>query len=277
MITSLGYRLEDTGHTNFVSAQKLVALNDAQRQIISMCTNEALVHLQVSRTMGTVGSDTDLGLLKYFVLPSSTGLLTGTTCASSNGRFTKTDHGLVTGDTVTLKDFLQVSDEAVYTAINDLTSQVTVINSSTFTVDGVASAAITTDLDSGTVEKKEKAITRIVSAYDDTNDRFVELTTIEAIGENTSYNYGTKGALFNNKLYFSSSDTVSDITLIYITSPSDIVASDVEITDFSDSVQQAIIEGAESLLWRQDNRLNRSRAAGESAMSLVQVINAQGV
>ena len=36
MITSLGYRLEDTGNVNFTSEQKLVALNDAQRQAISM-------------------------------------------------------------------------------------------------------------------------------------------------------------------------------------------------------------------------------------------------
>ena len=41
MITSLQYRLEDdTSNTNFSEAQKRVALNDAQRQVISLCSNE---------------------------------------------------------------------------------------------------------------------------------------------------------------------------------------------------------------------------------------------
>ena len=276
MITSLGYRLEDTGHVNFASAQKLVALNDAQRQAVSMLTNDALVHLQTSRSMGTATADTDLGSLLYFSLPTG-GILTGVTCEADDGRFTKTGHGLVTGDTVTLTTFEIVGGSVAFPSVNDLTSQVTRIDDNVFTVDGITAADITSDLDTGTVEQIQKSMTRVVSVYDDTNDRFVELTTIAAIGDHTAYNYGTKGALFNNRLYVSSSTATSDCTLVYITSPSDIVATNTEITYLSDSVQQAIVELAESLLWRQDNRQNRASAAANNAAAMIQVINAQGV
>ena len=276
MITSLGYRLEDSGHVNFTSAQKLVALNDAQRQVVSTLTNDALVHLQTSRTMGSATADTDLGSLLYFSLPTG-GILTGVTCEADDGRFTKTGHGLVTGDTVTLTTFEIVGGSVAFSAVNDLTSQVTRINDNVFTVDGLTAADITSDLDTGTVEKKEKSMTRVVSVYDDTNDRFVELTTIAAIGDHTAYNYGTKGALFNNRLYVSSSTATSDCTLVYITSPTDIVDTATEITYLSDSAQQAIVEIAESLLWRQDNRQNRSAAAASNAAAIIQAINGLGV
>ena len=63
MMLSLGYRMEDLAEANFTQAQKLVALNDAQRQVVAMCSNDALVHLQTSRTMGVSKTDTDLGSL----------------------------------------------------------------------------------------------------------------------------------------------------------------------------------------------------------------------
>lgn len=276
MITSLGYRLEDTGHVNFAPQQKLVALNDAQRQAVSMLTNDALVHLQTSRSMGGATSDTSLGNLTFFSLPIG-GIFTGVTCASSSGLFEISSHGLVTGETVTLKDFEVAGGDTLFDSINNLTSQVTVVSANLFLVDGITAADITSNLDSGTVERKEKSMTRVVSVYDDTNDRFVELTTIAAIGDNTAYNYGTKGALFNNRLYVSSSTATTDCTLVYITSPSDIVASDVEITYLSDSIQQLIVELAEALLWRQDNRQNRATAAANNAAAMIQTINASGV
>ena len=275
MITSLQYRLEDdTSNTNFSEAQKLVALNDAQRQVVALCSNEALVHLQTSRAMGSTTSDSDHGGLIYFSLPTTTNIFTGVTCTASNGRFvTSSDNGFATGDTVTLTDFLKVSDDAAYTAINGLTSQITVLSTTTFTVDGVVQEAITENLDSGTVEKVDKPMTRVVSVYDDTNNRFVELTSIQGLGGNTSYNYGTKGAFFANRFYVTSSDTVSDCTLVYITSPSDITASATEITYLSDSVQQAVLEMAESLLWRQDNRQQRAQGAHQNSMALISAIN----
>ena len=276
MITSLGYRLEDTGHVNFALAQKLVALNDAQRQAVSMLTNDALVHLQTSRSMGGATSDTSLGNLTFFSLPIG-GIFTGVTCAASSGLFTISSHGLVTGETVTLKDFEVAGGDTLFDSINNLTSQVSVVSANLFVVDGITAADITSNLDSGTVERKEKSMTRVVSVYDDTNDRFVELTTIAAIGDHTAYNYGTKGALFNNRLYVSSSTATTDCTLVYITSPSDIVASDVEITYLSDSIQQLIVELAEALLWRQDNRQNRATAAANNAAAMIQTINASGV
>ena len=277
MVNSLEYRLEDEGHVNFAAAQKLQALNDAQRQVVAMCSNEALVHLQTSRSMGNATADTDLGSLLYFSLPTSTGILTGVTCTASNGRFTSSNNGLVTGDTVTLSGFLQVSDDASFDTINGLSSQISTIDVNVFVVIGLQAIDITTDLDSGVVEKKEKSLTRIIGVYDDTNDRFVELTSIKGLGENTSYNYGTKGALFNNRFYVSSSDASSDCTLIYITSPADITDTTLEITYISDSVQQAIVEIAESLLWRQDNRLNRAQAAVGNAQGMIEAINGQGV
>ena len=270
MMNSLGYRMEDFDENNFTQAQKLQALNDAQRQVIAMCTNEALVHLQTSRAMGSATADTDLGSLLYFALPTSSAILTGVTAtAADHTVFTKSSHGLVDGDIVKLYGFTQMTE------INGMTGTVNQTSSSEFEVNGVS--ADPQETTGGTVEKLETSMTRIVSVYDDTNDRFVELTTIAAIGDHTAYNYGTKGALFNNRLYVSSSTATSDCTLIYITSPTAIVDTATEITHLSDSIQQAIIEGAESLLWRQDNRLNRSKAAAESAIGLMQAINAQGV
>ena len=270
MITSLGYRLEDSGHVNFTSAQKLVALNDAQRQAISTLTNDALVHLQTSRSMGSATADTDLGSLLYFALPTSSAILTGVTATAADPTvFTKSSHALVDGDVVKLYGFTEMSE------INGMTGTVNQLNSSTFEINGVA--ADNAETTGGTVEKLETSMTRVVSVYDDTNDRFVELTTIAAIGDHTAYNYGTKGALFNNRLYVSSSTATSDCTLVYITSPTDIVDTATEITYLSDSIQQVIVELAESLLWRQDNRQNRSAAAASNAAAMIQAINGLGV
>ena len=271
MMLSLGYRMEDVDEANFTEAQKLVALNDAQRQVVAMCSNDALVHLQTSRTMGSATADTDLGSLLYFALPTSSAIITDVTATAADPTvFTKTSHGLIDGDIVKLYDFTQMTE------INGMTGTVNQLNTSTFEINGVAAdpaeTSISDDL-GGTVEKLETSMTRIVSVYDDTNDRFVELTTIAAIGDHTAYNYGTKGALFNNRLYVSSSTATSDCTLVYITSPTDIVDTATEITSLSDSVQQAIIEIAESLLWRQDNRQNRSTAAASNAAAMIQVIN----
>ena len=275
MMTSLGYRLEDIGETNFIQAEKLVALNDAQRQVVSMLTNDALVHLQTSRTMGSATADTDLGSLLYFALPTSSAIITDVTATAVDPTvFTKTSHGLIDGDIVKLYDFTQMTE------INGMTGTVNQLDSNTFEINGVAADPAETSISSdlgGTVEKLETSMTRMVSVYDDTNDRFVELTTIAAIGENTSYSYGTKGALFNNRFYVSSSTATSDCTLIYITSPTDIVDTATEITYLSDSVQQAIVEMAESLLWRQDNKQTRAATAKQSAIEIITSINQLGV
>ena len=196
MMLSLGYRMEDLAEANFTQAQKLVALNDAQRQVVAMCSNDALVHLQAQEDLDTVGTDTNLGSLKYFALPSPTG---------------------------------------------------------------------------------EPLMVRIVKAYDNTNDRWIEMVSPEGFGENTSYNYGTQGTLMGNRLYVSTADTaITSCILIYIGTPADIADNSNEIENLSDSVQQAIIEIAESLLWRQDNRQNRSAAAKQSAIEIVTSINQLG-
>ena len=193
MVNSLEYRLEDEGHANFSATQKIQALNDAQRQVVAMCTNEALVHLQVQEDLDTVGTDSNLGSLKYFALPEPAG---------------------------------------------------------------------------------EPLMTRVVKAYDNTNDRWIEMVSPEGFGENTSYNYGTQGTLMGNRLYVSTADTaITSCILIYISTPADIADDVNQISYVSDSVQQAIIEIAESLLWRQDNRLNRAQAAEANAAVMIQVIN----
>ena len=203
MMLSLGYRMEDVLETSFTDTQKLVALNDAQRTVVALCTNGALPHLQAQEDLDTVQTDTNLGSLKYFALPSP--------------------------------------------------------------VDGNPNPA-------------ESLMTRIVRAYDNTNDRWIEMVSPDGFGENTSYNYGTVGTLMRNRLYVSTADTtIASCILIYISTPTDIADNGTEIENLSDSVQQAIVEGAESLLWRQDNRLNRSKAAAESAMSLINAINTQGI
>lgn len=80
--------------------------------------------------------------------------LTAVTCEADDGVFTKSGHGLVVGDTVTLSGFLQVSDNASYDTINGMTTQVaTVPDANTFTVEGVIAATISTDLDEGTVQR----------------------------------------------------------------------------------------------------------------------------
>ena len=197
MVNSLEYRLEDENHVNFSVTQKIQALNYAQRQVIAMCSNDVLVHLQVQEDLDTVQTDSNLGSLKYFALPEPAG---------------------------------------------------------------------------------EPLLTRVVKAYDNTNDRWIEMVSPHGFGENTSYSYGTVGTLMNNRLYVSTGDTaITSCILIYIATPADIADDVNQISYVSDSIQQAIIEGAESLLWRQDNRLNRSKAAAESAIGLMQAINAQGV
>ena len=199
MLTSLGYRMEDTGHTDFPSAQKLVALNDAQRQVMALCSNEALVHLQVSEDLDTVQTDTDLGSLKYFALPSP--------------------------------------------------------------VDGNPNPV-------------EPLMNRVVKAYDKTNSRFIEMVSPNGFETNTTYSYGTLGTLMRNRLYVSTGDTaIAACILVYISTPADIAANGTEIENLSDSVQQAIIEMAESLLWRQDNRQQRASIAAANAIAMITAIN----
>tara|TARA_R100001594_G_scaffold86314_1_gene120794 strand:- start:221 stop:1057 length:837 start_codon:yes stop_codon:yes gene_type:complete len=278
MMNSLGYRMEDTGEANFGQEQKLIALNDAQRQVVSMLTNDALVHLQVTQLVARTGNDANFNTFGYFDLPTG-GVITGVLCTASTAVFTKTNHGLSIGDTVTLSGFLQASDDASYSAINGLTTQVAAgtYASNTFTLEGVDAAAITTNLDEGTVQTKDKSVNRIVAVYDKTNERFTELTTIYGLGDNKGYTYGTKTALFNNRIYAHASNAVQQLAVVYITSPSDILDTATEITYLSDSAQQAIVEIAESLLWRQDNRQNRATAAANNAAAMIQAINGTGV
>ena len=197
MMDSLGYRMEDIIEANFIQAQKLKALNDAQRQVVAMCKNDALPHLQVSEDLDTVQTDSDLGSLKYFALPEPAG---------------------------------------------------------------------------------EPLLTRVVKAFDNTNDRWIEMVSPNGFGENTSYNYGTLGTLMRNRLYVSTGDTaITSCILIYISTPADIADNSNQISYLSDSAQQAIIEIAEALLWRQDNRLDRARIAAENATAMISAINALGV
>ena len=133
MLSSLGYRVEDTGHVNFTTDQKLQALNDAQTQVVSMCSNEVLVHLQTSRAMGAAQTDSTLNSLKYFNLPTSSVILTDVTATADDPTvFTKTSHGLADGDIVKLYSFTQMTE------INGMTGTVNELNSSTFEINGVA-------------------------------------------------------------------------------------------------------------------------------------------
>ena len=199
MITSLGYRLEDTGHVNFASAQKLVALNDAQRQAVSMLTNDALVHLQQQEDLDTVDADNDddnFGQNDFFTLPGAS----------------------------------------------------------------------------------DPLMNRIVKAYDNTNNRFIEMVSPAGFKEGGNYSYGTLGTIMANRLYVSTKDDpVTSCQIIYIGSPANIADNSNEIEYFSDSVQQVIVELAEALLWRQDNRQNRATAAANNAAAMIQTINASGV
>ena len=195
MMNSLGYRMEDTGEANFGHAQKLQALNDAQRQAISMLTNDALSHTQVRDDLDSGTEDASFGGHTYFALPA----------------------------------------------------------------DG---------------DGAEKLMNRVVKVYDNTNERFVEMVNPSGFETTNKYNYGTLGTLLNNRLYVSTSDTeVDSVFMVHIPTPADIADNGTEITHFSDSVQQAIVEIAEALLWRQDNRLNRAQAAEANAAVMIQVIN----
>ncbi len=194
MITSLRYRLEDdASDTNFPSDQKLVALNDAQRQVIAICSNDALVQLQHQEDLDTASTDSNLGGHTYFALPSPTG---------------------------------------------------------------------------------EPLMNRFVKAYDNTNERFIEMVSPAGFTDHTTYSYGTLGTLMRNRLYVSTSDTtVASCFLVYIGSATDIAANGNEIENLSDSVQQAIVEMAESLLWRQDNRQERAQGAFQNAMAIISAVN----
>ena len=195
MLTSLGYRMEDTGHTDFPSAQKLVALNDAQRQVVALCSNEALVQTQVRDDLDSGTEDASFGGHTYFALPA----------------------------------------------------------------DG---------------DGAEKLMNRVIKAYDNTNERFIEMVSPNGFETTNKYNYGTLGTLLNNRLYVSTNDTeVDSVFMVHIPAPADIAANDTEITHFSESVQQAIVEMAESLLWRQDNRQQRAQGASSNAIAMITAIN----
>ena len=199
MMTSLGYRLEDLGETNFVAAEKLVALNDAQRQVVAMLSNDALVHLQVRDDLDTGNEDADFGGQTYFALPA--------------------------------------------------------------------------DGDGG-----EKLMNRMVKAYDNTNERFIEMVSPAGFETTNKYNYGTLGTLMNNRLYVSTSDSeVDSVFMVHIGSPADIADNTNEITYLSDSAQQAIVEMAESILWRQDNKQTRAQVAKQNAIEIITSINELGV
>ncbi len=194
MVNSLEYRLEDENHVNFSATQKIQALNDAQRQVIAMCSTDALPHLQVSEDLDTVQTDSDLGGLKYFALPEPAG---------------------------------------------------------------------------------EPLMNRVIKAYDNTNDRFIEMVSPNGFETNTSYSYGTLGTLMRNRLYVSTGDTaIESCVLIYISTPADIADDVNQISYVSDSIQQAIVEMAESLLWRQDNRQQRAQGASSNAIAIITAINA---
>ena len=196
MLTSLGYRMEDTGHTDFPSAQKLVALNDAQRQVVALCSNEALVQTQVRDDLDSGTEDASFGGHTYFALPA----------------------------------------------------------------DG---------------DGAEKLMNRVIKAYDNTNERFIEMVSPNGFETTNKYNYGTLGTLLNNRLYVSTNDSeVDSVFMVHIPAPADIAANDTEITHFSESVQQAIVEMAESLLWRQDNRQQRAQGASSNAIAMITAINA---
>ena len=196
MLTSLGYRMEDTGHTDFPSAQKLVALNDAQRQVVALCSNEALVQTQVRDDLDSGTEDASFGGHTYFALPA----------------------------------------------------------------DG---------------DGAEKLMNRVIKAYDNTNERFIEMVSPNGFETTNKYNYGTLGTLLNNRLYVSTNDTeVDSVFMVHIPAPADIAANDTEITHFSESIQQAIVEMAESLLWRQDNRQQRAQGASSNAIAMITAINA---
>ena len=191
--------MEDTGEANFGQAQKLQALNDAQRQAISMLTNDALSHTQVRDDLDSGTEDASFGGHTYFALPA----------------------------------------------------------------DG---------------DGAEKLMNRVVKAYDNTNERFIEMVSPSGFETTNKYNYGTLGTLLNNRLYVSTSDTeVDSVFMVHIPTPADIADTATEITYFSDSVQQVIVELAEALLWRQDNRQNRATAAANNAAAMIQVINGSGV
>ena len=196
MLTSLGYRMEDTGHTDFPSAQKLVALNDAQRQVVALCSNEALVQTQVRDDLDSGTEDASFGGHTYFALPA----------------------------------------------------------------DG---------------DGAEKLMNRVIKVYDNTNERFIEMVSPNGFETTNKYNYGTLGTLLNNRLYVSTNDSeVDSVFMVHIPAPADIAANDTEITHFSESVQQAIVEMAESLLWRQDNRQQRAQGASSNAIAMITAINA---
>lgn len=196
MLTSLGYRMEDTGHTDFPSAQKLVALNDAQRQVVALCSNEALVQTQVRDDLDSGTEDASFGGHTYFALPA----------------------------------------------------------------DG---------------DGAEKLMNRVIKVYDNTNERFIEMVSPNGFETTNKYNYGTLGTLLNNRLYVSTNDTeVDSVFMVHIPAPADIAANDTEITHFSESIQQAIVEMAESLLWRQDNRQQRAQGASSNAIAMITAINA---
>ena len=89
------------------------------------------------------------------VIRTSSAAFTGVICASADAVFTTSGaHGLSVGDSISLSDFLQVSDDEPYDLINGITTQVaTTPLTTTFTLEGINSNSIAVDLDSGTATR----------------------------------------------------------------------------------------------------------------------------
>ena len=75
-----------------------------------------------------------------------------------------------------------------------------------------------------------------------------------------------------NEIINSIEENVTEIKLYNASNSSQyltIIYNGTEITYLSDSAQQAIVEMAESILWRQDNKQTRAQVAKQNAIEII--------
>tara|TARA_B100000965_G_C19558626_1_gene743417 strand:- start:851 stop:1684 length:834 start_codon:yes stop_codon:yes gene_type:complete len=267
LLTNINNRLEDTNSTAFTEAQKLSALNDAQKTLTGLIRNYYLSDLKVKASAKTVTSGT-LTFLDLFTAYSITGVTATSPTDGNPSVFTKAGHTLVDGDKVELSGFTEMTD------VNSLSGTVEGVAGNDFQVQGVlGNPAETTG---GTVTKINDGSgysirNGIYKVYDITNSRDAKFFEEENFPSGSSYSYGTAYCVSENSVLINPTSCVS-ADFYYIKEPT-AIANDSTECELNSSLEIILLDLAESSLYYQDNRQSRGDKAYQRAVTVIQTLN----
>jgi|15BtaG_2_1085339.scaffolds.fasta_scaffold00641_12 hypothetical protein len=154
-ITKDGYNVKSVGlglSTQIADSNSLHYATERSPVSFINATNDIEVYPQGSSAQGKVS------YINYPVVSNShteisSNVQTGVTVEADDGVFTKTAHGFVVGNTVTLKSFT-IADGTPIAYLNDLTTQIaSTPNADTFTLEGITATDVVADGINGQVIK----------------------------------------------------------------------------------------------------------------------------